>query len=200
VTWADKYEHIYAEDRSVWRAWLEANHNTARGIVLVYYKTKSDKASVKYDEAVEEALCFGWIDSVIRSIDSERYMQLFTPRKKGSIWSKLNKSRVERVVASGLMTPAGEEVIEAAKADGSWSILDDVDALIVPDDLASALNAASVAGSHTSARDAYDALADSRKKQLLYHIIAAKRADTRARRINQVVRWVTGEEPWPATP
>ncbi len=191
MSWVEKYERIYAGDRRAWRAWLEEHHASDRGIILVYYKARSDKPSVSYEEAVEEALCFGWIDSTIKSIDEERYMQLFTPRKKGSIWSKLNKERIEKVVAEGRMTPAGLAVIQAAKDDGSWKILDEVDSLIVPDDLAAALDG------KVDARAAYEALTDSKKKQLLYRLISAKREATRRKRIDFILRLVTGEEVWP---
>jgi len=182
---------MYAADRAEWRAWLETHHRNERGIILIYYKVKADAASVTYDEAVEEALCFGWIDSTVRTIDDERYMQLFTPRRKGSIWSKLNKSRIEKVTAEGRMTPAGQAVIDAARADGSWTILDEVDSLIVPDDLATALH------DRPGALAAWEELTDSRKRQVLYHRISAKRAATREKRIAQIVRWVTGEDEWP---
>jgi uncharacterized protein YdeI (YjbR/CyaY-like superfamily) len=191
VSWWDKYEQIYARDRNEWRAWLAQNHDSSSGILVVYYKTGSEKASVTYDEAVEEALCFGWIDSRVKSIDDERYMQLYTPRRKGSIWSKLNKQRIEKVVAEGRMTQTGLAVIQAAKDDGSWMILDEVDSLAVPDDLAAALD------HKDGVRAAYEALTDSRKKQLLYHLISAKRDVTRKKRIAYILRLVTGEEPWP---
>jgi uncharacterized protein YdeI (YjbR/CyaY-like superfamily) len=192
ANWAEKYAQIYAHDREEWRAWLEAHHAEARGIILVYYKAKSGRESVSYNDAVEEALCFGWIDSVIRSIDDERYMQLYTPRKRGSIWSKLNKERIERVTAAGRMTPAGLAVIEAAKEDGSWNLLDEVDALLLPDELAAAL------AGREGAREAYEALPDSRKKQLLYHLRSAKRPATREKRVAEIIQLVLGEKPWPA--
>lgn len=192
MSWTGKYEQIYAKDRAEWRAWLEAHHDSEPGVILTYYKAKSGKASVSYNEAVEEAICFGWIDSTIKSIDTERYMQLYTPRRKGSVWSKPNKKRIEKVIADGRMTPAGQAAIDAAKADGSWTILNEVDSLVVPVDLAAALDAG--AG---SARAAYEALPDSRKRQVLYPLISAKRPATREKRIRQIVRWITGEEPWP---
>ncbi|MCK4515562.1 MAG: YdeI/OmpD-associated family protein, partial [Spirochaetaceae bacterium] len=160
--------------------WLEANHDTAGRIRLVYFKGRSGKPSVSYDEAVEEALCFGWIDSRINSIDDERYMQLYTPRKPGSIWSQLNKQRVDKAVAEGRMAPAGQAKIDAAKADGSWTILDQVDSMAVPGDLARALE------SIPDARVCFDAYSDSLKKRTLYHLISAKRSETRAKRIAEI--------------
>lgn len=173
-------EQIYAADRAAWRAWLEANNDTAERIRLVYYKARSGKPSVSYDEAVEEALCFGWIDSRINSIDDERYMQLYTPRRPGSIWSQLNKRRIDKVIAEGRMTPAGQAKIDVAKADGSWTILDQVDSMEVPRDLAEALESIPGARAH------FDAYPDSIKKRTLYHLITGKRAATRDRRIAEI--------------
>lgn len=110
--------------REEWRKWLEENHRTSLGVWLIYYKVKSGKPSVRYSEAVKEALCFGWIDSKVKSLDEERYMQIFTPRKPKSGWSKLNKQYIEELIEQGLMTTGGLEKIEAAKQDGSWKKLD----------------------------------------------------------------------------
>ena len=173
-------EQVYAVDRAAWRSWLEANHDTAERIRLVYYKAGSGKPSVSYDEAVEEALCFGWIDSRVNSIDDERYMQFYTPRRPGSIWSKLNKRRIDKVIAEDRMTPAGQAKIDAAKADGSWAILDQVDSMEVPPDLAKALKAI------PGARGCFDAYSDSIKKRTLYHLITAKRAVTQEKRVNVI--------------
>lgn len=127
-------ESIYASDRAVWRSWLERNHLTSSGIWLIYYKVKSGKPSVLYAEAVKEALCFGWIDSKVKSIDEERYQQIFTPRKPKSVWSKLNKQYIEELIDQGLMTDAGLAKITAAQQDNSWTILDAIEALIMPVD------------------------------------------------------------------
>ena len=116
----DQFERYYARDRKEWRKWLEKNHDTSPGVWLIYHKKCSDEPCVSYDEAVEEALSFGWIDSKVNKLDDERYMQVFTPRKPKSIWSKLNKQRVKKLIEQGLMTSAGLEKIEAAKEDGSW--------------------------------------------------------------------------------
>ncbi|MDY7022409.1 MAG: hypothetical protein SWJ54_13800, partial [Cyanobacteriota bacterium] len=135
----DKLEKIYAGDRQAWRNWLNQNHRTLPGVWLIYYKVKSNKPSIRYPEAVKEALCFGWIDSKVKSIDEERYQQIFTPRKPGSVWSKLNKQYIEELIEQGLMTDAGLEKINAACEDGSWTRLDNIEALIIPDDLQLAL-------------------------------------------------------------
>jgi len=147
----------------------------------VYHKQLSPGSSQTYDEAVEEAICFGWIDSTVRKVDEHRYRQLFTPRKPGSTWSRVNKERIERLEAAGLMAEPGAAKIAAAKADGSWTILDAVEALIVPDDLATAL--AAVPG----ATEGFDAFAPSVKKPYLYWLVSAKRPGTREKRIAEVV-------------
>ncbi len=144
-------EQFQPADRAAWRAWLAANHETARGVWAVTYRRAAGKPVVSYEALVEEALCFGWIDSTGRTLDNERGMLRFTPRRRGSVWSRPNKERVERLIAAGSMTAAGLRAIEAARADGSWDALNDVDALIVPDDLAAALagDAAAGGGSRT---------------------------------------------------
>lgn len=177
----DDLQRITAADRAAWRAWLAANHESSPGVWLVYSKKGSGTPSVTYDEAVEEALCYGWIDSRVNSLDEERYMQVYTPRKAGSVWSRLNKERVERVIAAGLMTTAGMAKIEAAKADGSWGMLDLIDALVVPSDLGAAFEAV------PGARAGFEALPDSAKKQALYWVYSAKREATRSARIARTV-------------
>lgn len=177
----DHFERLEAKNRKEWRQWLRDNHLTSSGIWLVYYKKNSEKSGVKYDEAVEEALSFGWIDSKVNAIDEERFMQIFTPRKPGSIWSKLNKERVKKIIEEGIMTPAGLEKIEAAKEDESWYFLDDIDNLIIPEDLKEALN------QNKQAKQHFEAFKDSIKKQILYWIKTAKRSRTRKNRIEKVV-------------
>ena len=124
----DQVEQIYAKDRHSWRRWLELHHATSKGVWLIYYKVKSAKPSVNHTDAVKEALCFGWIDSKVKSIDEERYMQKYTPRNPKSIWSILNKKYITELIDKGLMAPAGLAKIEAAKQNGSWTFLDDVEA------------------------------------------------------------------------
>jgi uncharacterized protein YdeI (YjbR/CyaY-like superfamily) len=118
--------------RAEWRAWLEQHHAQTEGVWLISYKKSTGKPRVEYNEAVEEALCFGWVDSKPNKLDDERSMLWFAPRKPGSGWSRLNKERVERMMAAGLMTPAGLEKVEAAKQDGSWNALDAIEALDIP--------------------------------------------------------------------
>lgn len=174
-------ERYYAEDRTAWRAWLERNHAISPGVWLIYYKQASGRPRVPYDEAVEEALCFGWVDSRPNKLDDERYMQLFSPRKPKSLWSRLNKERVARLTRRGLMTPAGLAVIDAAKRDGSWDAYDAIEALQTPEDLADALSANDAAHRHFAAFGA------SSKKQILWWIASAKRPETRQKRIAQIV-------------
>ncbi|MEH2376523.1 YdeI/OmpD-associated family protein [Nostoc sp.] len=167
--------------RQEWRRWLENNHHTCFGIWLIYYKVKSGKPSVRYSEAVKEALCFGWIDSKVKSLDEERYMQIFTPRKLKSVWSKLNKQYIEELIEQGLMTTVGLEKIEAAKENGSWNSLDAIEALIIPLDLKQALEA------NTTAKGYFEAFNNSSKKNILFWIDSAKRPETRLKRIEQTV-------------
>lgn len=174
-------ERVAPASRAEWRQWLAEHHATATDIWLVYFKKGSGQPTVKYAEAVEEALCFGWIDSVVNAIDAERFKQLFTPRKTRSPWSKLNKQRVERLIEQGLMTPAGLAKIEAARLDGSWSALDSVEALQVPNDLQSALSVNPTADAN------FHAFSPSTKKQLLWWVESAKRPETRVKRIAEIV-------------
>jgi uncharacterized protein YdeI (YjbR/CyaY-like superfamily) len=177
----NSYDQYYAKDRKAWRNWLSKNHLSAPGVWLVYYKKETDKSRVAYAEAVEEALCFGWIDSTMRPLDEERYMQLFTPRKPTSEWSKLNKQRVEQLIANGLMTPAGLEKINISKANGNWEKIDHVEALTVPPDLAKPLAKSKKASAY------FDTLKTTNKKYLLHWLNNAKRSETRAKRIEEIM-------------
>ena len=167
-------------DRAAWRAWLIANHERSRGVYLASWKRATGRTNVSYVEAVEEALCVGWVDSTQRQLDDERTIQWFSPRKPGSGWARTNKERVERLTAAGLMLPAGLAVVEAAKQEGSWSMLDDVEALVVPDDLAAALDA------QPPARANFDAFPRSARRALLAWVVLAKRPETRAKRIAEI--------------
>jgi uncharacterized protein YdeI (YjbR/CyaY-like superfamily) len=174
-------ETIYASDRRAWREWLEKHHLTFSGIWLIYYKVKSGKPSVQYSEAVKEALCFGWIDSKVKSLDEERYMQIFTPRKPKSVWSKLNKQYIQELIEQGLMTEAGLKKIDAAKQDGSWIRLDQIEALSIPVDLKQALEA------NETANRNFEAFSNSTKKNILFWIDSAKRPEMRFKRIEQTI-------------
>ncbi|MEM1115144.1 MAG: YdeI/OmpD-associated family protein [Bacteroidota bacterium] len=168
--------------RAEWRAWLKTHHTRGEGVWLILNKKASGKPRLTPDEIVEEAVAFGWIDSVPRTLDAERSMLWVAPRKPGSNWSRLSKERAERMLAAGLVSEAGRAVIEAAKADGSWTALDDVENLVVPDDLAAALDA------HPPARANWDAFPRSPRRGILEWILTAKRDATRARRIEETAR------------
>ena len=178
----DDLDLFHPTDRAQWRAWLSANHATATGVWLVSHKAATGLPRVEYGEAVEEALCFGWVDSLARGIDEERSSLLYTPRRPRSGWSRSNKERVARLTAAGLMAPAGLALVEAARADGSWSALDDVENLVEPPDLRAALDAVPAARSH------WDAFPRSAKRGILAWIQAAVRPETRVRRIAETAR------------
>jgi uncharacterized protein YdeI (YjbR/CyaY-like superfamily) len=175
----------FAKDRKAWRKWLEKNHATSPGIWLIYYKKTSSKKRLEYSDAVEEALCFGWIDSTARPMDEEKYMQRFTPRKPKSGWSNLNKQRIERMIEQSLMTAAGLEKIDSAKKNGSWESLDKiyvpVEQLQIPSDLAKEFSR------NKKAKNNFENFAVFTRRQFLYWINAAKRDDTRKERIKLAV-------------
>jgi uncharacterized protein YdeI (YjbR/CyaY-like superfamily) len=177
----DDYETFYAPNRAAWREWLAQNYATSPGVWFIFYKKATGKPTLTYDEAVEEALCYGWIDSLPRKLDEERHMLYFAPRKPKSVWSKLNKDRVEKLLAQNLIMPPGMEKIEAAKRDGSWDALNNVEAMIMPPDLQEALAA------NPTAQTNFDAFNNSTKKAIYQQIEAAKRPETRAKRIALVV-------------
>ncbi len=178
---AGKLEFLAVENRQAWRAWLKKNHSRPQGVRLVVHKKKSGASHLTYDAAVEEALCFGWIDSTANVLDDKRFTLRVTPRKPKSVWSQINKRRVERLFGQGLMTPAGLEKIQAAKRDGSWSKLDAIDALRVPADLKKAFAA------DKRAKLNFAAFNNSSKKMILWWIASAKRPETRAKRIGETV-------------
>lgn len=151
------------------------------GIWLIYFKKGSIHPTLSYDDAVEEGLSFGWIESTVNALDENRYLQLFTPRKSNSTWSRLNKERVK----NGSMTPVGLEKIETAKKNGSWTILDEVEDLIVSLDLEKAFK------KNKNAQDNYNVFTDSVKKQILWFVISAKRSKTRQKRIENVIEATT---------
>lgn len=171
------FEEIAPRDRAAWRAWLAAHHTRSESVWLVNFKASSGKQIYSMNEAVEEALCFGWIDSLPRKVDAERTKLLFSPRKPGSAWSALNIKRVEALIAAGLMTPAGQAKIDAARADGSWDKLASVNALEIPPDLASALRA------HPGADVAFAGFPPSIKRGVLEWLQSAKTAATRRNRV-----------------
>ena len=173
---------FHPETRSEWRNWLEMNHTRTNGIWLVSYKKETGKPRFDYNDAVEEALCFGWIDSKPNKLDAERSLLWFAPRKPKTGWSKLNKERAEKAIATGLMTQSGLAKIEAAKLDGSWNILDAIEALEIPPDLEEAL------ATYETARLNFDAFPRSAKRGILEWISIAKKPETRAKRIEETAK------------
>jgi uncharacterized protein YdeI (YjbR/CyaY-like superfamily) len=165
-----------------WRAWLAENHQRAAGVWLVTYKKAVGKPRIDYEDAVAEALCFGWIDSKGNKLDDERSLLWFAPRKPRTGWSRPNKVRIERMMAAGRMAPAGLAKIEAAKADGSWAALDAIENLEIPADLAAALAV------YPNATTNFDAFPRSVKRGILEWISTAKRAETRAKRITETAQ------------
>ena len=180
-TWTFGYPVYHPATREVWRVWLEAHQDDTPGVWVVTWRSSTGRNAVSYDAIVEEALCVGWVDSTVNLLDDERGLQLITPRKPRSSWAGTNKARVARLEAEGRMRPRGREAIEVAKANGWWHILDDVEALIEPDDLAGALDAV------PAARQAWDGFPPSARKQMLFWVVSAVREDTRRRRIDTVV-------------
>jgi uncharacterized protein YdeI (YjbR/CyaY-like superfamily) len=175
-------ERVHAETIRDWRGWLTTQHTRTQGVWLVSWKKATGRPAMTYDEAVSHALCFGWVDSTPAKLDDERTMLWFAPRKPGSGWSRPNKQRIEAMQAAGLMQPAGSALVAAAQADGSWTMLDDVENLIVPDDLVAAFAAYPGSLAH------WDAFPRSAKRGILEWITQAKTAPTRARRIDETAR------------
>lgn len=178
----DALDRLWVSDRASWRAWLEENHGRDAGVWLVTFKKATGKPRVEYDDAVEEALCFGWIDSVVRTLDGERSMQLFTPRKARSPWSQSNKLRVEKLVFADLMRAAGIAKVEDAKRDGSWDAYAVAESLEEPDDLRAAL-----AAGPGAAKTNWDAFSPASRRAILWWLHSARRPETRAQRITTIV-------------
>lgn len=171
-----------AKSPSAWRKWLEKNHVKERSVFLIIYRKQCDVPSVYYSEAVDEALCFGWIDSVPKKRDAISYYVLFSKRNPKSNWSRVNKLKVERLLKEGKMTEAGQKMIDLAKASGTWTALDHVSDLIVPQDLQSLLN------KNKKAVKYFEAFSPSAKRGILEWVYSAKRPETRKNRIKEIVR------------
>ncbi|MDX2199220.1 MAG: YdeI/OmpD-associated family protein [Phycisphaerae bacterium] len=178
----DRLERVEITSRAEWRRWLAVRHDRPEGVWVVSYKKTSGGPYVGYDALVEEALCYGWIDSLPRRLDEKRTMLLFTPRRPGSEWSRLNKQRIERLLAEGLIEPPGMEKIERAKKDGSWSRLDPRETAKMPRDLSAALRANPLAKRH------FDAFSPGVRKGIIWWVLTAKQQTTRLRRIAETVR------------
>ncbi len=178
----EKLPTIEVTSRKVLRDWLAANHFTAGSTWLITHKKSEGSKYVTYDDVVEELLCFGWVDSLPRKLDVVRSMLLIAPRKPASNWSKLNKERVERMIAAGLMMPSGLALVEAAKRSGAWTALDRVEELTLPDDLVAQL------GNFPKARSNFEAFPKSAKRGILEWILNAKTDVTRQKRVEETAR------------
>jgi uncharacterized protein YdeI (YjbR/CyaY-like superfamily) len=174
-------ETFYPRTRQEWRNWLQDNHAKKQSVWLIYSKKKSKVSTILYSDAVDEALCFGWIDSKSKPIDEHKFMQFFSKRKEKSVWSKVNKEKIERLTNEGLMTNAGYEIIEKAKQNGSWNILDEAEALHIPEDLEGEFD------KRPNAKLYFLSLSRSDKRNILQWLILAKRQETREKRITEIV-------------
>jgi len=166
--------------RKDWRKWLKKNHLSKQSVWLICYTKKSDQPTVNWSETVDEALCFGWIDSTRKTIDEFSFMQFFSKRKPKSTWSKINKEKVQRLIDNGLMTQAGLDIIETAKQNGSWTILDEVEELKIPNDLENAFK------KHKDSKDYFLSLSKTVRKMMLQWLVLAKRPETRQKRIEEI--------------
>jgi len=175
-------ELVHPETREEWRSWLGRHHARSAGVWLVSWRKHTGRPVIPYDDAVGEALAFGWVDSKPRRIDDDRTALWFSPRRRGSAWSRPNKERVARMEEAGLMATAGRAAVEAAKADGTWSKLDAVEDLSIPDDLAAAFEA------RPGSRTLFDAFPRSTRRAILEWIVQAKKPDTRAARVDETAR------------
>ena len=175
-------QKLYVSNRNDWRKWLEKNHKKEKVIWLIYYKQHTGKSRIPYDDAVEEALCFGWIDSIVKRIDDEKYCQKFTPRNETSIWSELNKKRVAKMIKLGKMTKVGMDKIIAAKRNGKWETKSAAAIEYkMPDELTQLLSKNKVA------REFFESLTKSCKKQYIGWIASAKKEETRIKRANEAI-------------
>jgi uncharacterized protein YdeI (YjbR/CyaY-like superfamily) len=181
---------VHPLDRAALRSWLIEHHATSSGVWIVGYRRATGKPRIEYEDVVEELLCVGWIDSTGGSLDAERVMQWVSPRKPRSVWARSNRGRVERLTAAGLMLPAGLAAVDEAKGLGTWTALDAVEDLAVPDDLAAALDA------DPPAREVWERFAPSTRRMILWWILQAKRPATRAARVTETARSASrGERP-----
>jgi uncharacterized protein YdeI (YjbR/CyaY-like superfamily) len=177
----EEKELHYFKNAADWREWLHHNHHISKGVELIFYKVGNENESMRWEAAVQVAICFGWIDSTVRRLDEERRKQVFTPRKDKSVWSKLNKTYIEKLIKDGLMHESGLLKIEIAKNNGSWESLDNVENLVIPEDLEMAFK------KNKTSFINYKAFSPSYRKSYLYWLNQAKRTDTRAARIEIII-------------
>lgn len=176
----DDIPTISPKSKQEWRQWLIKNHASEQSVWLLAYKKSANKATISWSDTVDEALCFGWIDGMRKSVDEESFVQFVCKRKPKSGWSKINKEKIERLVAEGLMTEAGLKSIEIAKQNGSWTLLDEVEELTIPDDLEEAFAV------NVGSKDFFISLSKSVRKMILHWIVSAKKPETRQKRIAEV--------------
>ncbi len=175
-------KQVYVKTRAEWRNWLNKNHLKNAGIWLVFYKKHTGKPTLEYDAAVEEALCFGWIDSIIKKLDDERYLRKFTPRKSDSRWSESNKKRVKKLMRQGLMTKLGVARVTEAKKSGLWEESGRPEiSFEIPKELENAL------AKNKKAKTFFDQLAPSYRKHFIGWITTAKRQETKDRRVGESI-------------
>jgi uncharacterized protein YdeI (YjbR/CyaY-like superfamily) len=181
-------ETYYPKTKQYWRKWLLKNHVQKDAVWLITYKKSANKPTVTWSDAVDEALCFGWIDSIKKTLDDERSIQFFSKRKPKSTWSKINKAKVEQLIASKQMTAAGLACIEIAKQNGSWTILDAIEELEIPKDLEKEFK------KKVKAKTFFTSLSKSNKKIILYWLMSAKRSETREKRLKETVDSLSQEK------
>ena len=181
----DKIEELYFETTELWRSWLEKNHDKSTGVYLIFYKVGHENPSMRWEQAVKQALCYGWIDSTVKSLGNGKRRQYFCPRKPKSTWSKLNKTYIQELTAMGLMHSGGLHKIEAAKKDKSWFALDDVENGVIPEDLKKAFDL------NVQAFENYTNFSWTYQKSYLYWLQQAKRSETRFKRIAEIIKLCT---------
>lgn len=174
--------HLYFKNSQEWRDWLHENHQSSKGVYLIFYRVNSGFESMRWEEAVQVALCYGWIDSIVRKMDDDRRKQAFGPRKENSTWSKVNKIYVEKLILENVMHESGLKKIETAKQNGSWELLDNVENLIIPEDLQKAFD------NNPPAFHNYKNFSFHYQKSYLYWLNQAKREETRNSRIGEIIR------------
>ncbi len=175
-------ETFYPKTRKDWRDWLSEHHANKESVWLIFDKKVANPDRIKWSDAVEEALCFGWIDSRSKPVDDKKYLQFFSKRKAKSTWSKINKDKVQLLAAEGLLVPAGLKCIEVAKQNGSWSTLDGVEALEIPEDLMNVFK------QEPALESRFEGLSTSVKKQILLSLVVARKDETRKKRISDITQ------------
>ena len=184
----NKIPELYFPNDTEWREWLHENHAMTEGIYLIFYKVSSEKPSMRWEEAVKVALCYGWIDSTVKSLGNGKRRQYFSPRKPKSVWSKLNKTYIVELKGQGLIQESGKRIIAEAKKNGSWTVLDGPENGVIPDNLKDAFDA------NPTAFKNYKNFAPSYRKSYLYWLNQAKREETQQKRIKEIIRLCEANE------